>query len=122
MTMVLQGLAVIGLMVGIRQTGVGDFTGLSQLLNPSSAAPHRMVTSGLYAWVRHPLYFFGLVFIWLTPVLTWNILALNTGATVYLFTGAWFEERKLLVEFGERYAVYRQKTAMMIPGLKLNSK
>jgi protein-S-isoprenylcysteine O-methyltransferase Ste14 len=57
--------------------------------------------------------------IWLLPILTWNLLALNLGLTAYVFIGAYFEERKLLLEFGESYAEYRKRTPMLIPGLKL---
>jgi protein-S-isoprenylcysteine O-methyltransferase Ste14 len=69
--------------------------------------------------VRHPLYTAGLVLIWLLPILTWNLLALNLGLTAYIFIGAYFEERKLLLEFGDSYAEYREHTPMLIPGLKL---
>jgi len=68
------------------------------------------VLTGLYRWVRHPLYTAGLLFIWLIPVMTANLLALNIGLTIYLITGALFEERKLVREFGEAYIEYRKVT------------
>ena len=71
---------------------------------------------GLYRWVRHPLYTAGLVFIWLTPVMTVNLLAMNLGLTIYIVLGAMFEERKLLHEFGQAYADYQRRTPMLIPG------
>jgi protein-S-isoprenylcysteine O-methyltransferase Ste14 len=40
------------------------------------------------------------------------------GATVYILVGAYFEERKLLREFGAAYAEYKSKTPMLIPWLK----
>ena len=72
---------------------------------------------GLYRYVRHPLYTAGLVFIWLLPIMTWNLLALNIGLTAYILIGATFEERKMLNQFGEKYADYRCKTPMLIPGM-----
>ena len=51
----------------------------------------------------------------MTPLLTWNLLALNLGATIYILAGAWLEERKLLAEFGEAYADYRRRTPFIIP-------
>jgi protein-S-isoprenylcysteine O-methyltransferase Ste14 len=69
--------------------------------------------------VRHPIYTAGLLFIWLMPVMTWNLLALNLGLSVYIVAGAIFEERKLLMEFGPGYAEYKRKTPMLIPGLNL---
>jgi protein-S-isoprenylcysteine O-methyltransferase Ste14 len=76
-----------------------------------------MVTGGLYRWVRHPLYTAGLAFIWLTPIMTSNLLALNIGLTLYLVVGAIYEERKLVREFSTEYINYQQRTPMLIPGL-----
>jgi protein-S-isoprenylcysteine O-methyltransferase Ste14 len=117
LSLVLQFLAVIVLVVGLRQTGIGPFLGLQQVLFPGDSAPPVLITNGLYRYVRHPLYAAGLVFIWFSPVLTWNLLAMNFGLTIYLIIGATFEERKLLREFGEAYAEYRRRTPMLIPGL-----
>ena len=122
LTIAIQVLAVIVVFVGLRQTGMRSFIGLRQLFLPENTTPPRMVTGGFYRYVRHPIYTAGLVFIWLLPILTWNLLALNIGLTVYVFTGAYFEERKLLREFGESYAEYRNRTPMLIPGLKLRTK
>ena len=115
--------AVIALVVGVRQTGVWTFLGIRQFLETGqvpdqSSEPPRLATSGLYRWVRHPLYTAGLVFIWLTPVMTGNLLALNIGITIYLVVGALYEERKLVKEFGEDYLRYRERTPMLVPGLR----
>ena len=53
--------------------------------------------------------------------MTWNLLALIVGLTAYIFIGAHFEERKLLLEFGDAYAEYRRQTPMLVPGLHLKS-
>ncbi len=113
-----QFLALVGLVAGLLQTGATSFLGLRQLLEPDQAPP-RLVTSGLYRYVRHPLYTAGLLFIWLIPEMTYNLLALNIGITAYVLLGALVEERKLLSEFGEAYAAYRRNTPMLIPFLKL---
>jgi methanethiol S-methyltransferase len=119
LTMILQLLAVVVLIAGLRQTGIRSFIGLRQAFLPEDTTPPRLVTGGLYRYVRHPLYTAGLVFIWLLPILTWNLLALNIGLTAYIFIGAYFEERKLLREFGDTYAKYRERTPMLIPGIKI---
>jgi len=112
-----QLLALLALAVGLIQTGVWSFLGFEQMLVNSPASPSEMVIGGLYRWVRHPLYTAGLVFIWLTPIMTSGLLALNIGLTVYLVVGAYYEERKLVREFGEAYTQYQQETPMLIPGL-----
>jgi len=117
LSLAIQGLAVLALLVGLLQTGVWSFIGLEQLLAPPDSRPPELVVSGLYRRVRHPLYTAGLVFIWFTPIMTWNVLALNLGLSAYLFIGAYFEERKLLREYGQAYQVYRQRTPMFFPGL-----
>ena len=103
---------------GCRLAPNGDylFLGMRQAFLPEDTTPPRLVTDGLYRYVRHPLYTAGLVFIWLLPIMTWNLLALNIGLTAYILIGATFEERKLLSQFGETYADYRRKTPMLIPG------
>ena len=117
LTLAGQLLAVVALAVGVRQNGAWSLLGLQQALGRPNQKPSQLVTHGLYHWVRHPLYTAGLVFIWLVPVMTRNLLALNIGLTIYLVLGAMFEERKLLREFGEVYLRYRLDTPMLIPRL-----
>ena len=112
-----QLLAVAALGVGLLQTGLWTFLGFEQLLVKSEGGNAQMVTRGLYRWVRHPLYTAGLVFIWLTPVMTVNLLVLNIGLTIYLVVGAIFEERKLVREFGAAYRDYQENVPMLIPGM-----
>ena len=111
-----QGLSAILLLVGVLQTDTLSFIGLRQLIVPDEDAG-TLVTSGLYRLVRHPLYLFGLLFNWLTPIMTVNLLIVYIALTIYIFVGAYFEERKLLREFGQTYADYKSRTPMVIPGL-----
>ena len=120
LALLVQGLALLALLVGLWQTGVWSFLGLEQLTRPALSSDSRLVVRGLYRWVRHPLYTAGLVFIWFTPLMTVNLLALYAGLTLYLVIGAYFEERKLLREFGADYAEYQQRTPMLIPHLLRN--
>jgi methanethiol S-methyltransferase len=113
-------LAVAALAIGFRQTDALEFLGLRQLSDPVERRPGRLVTGGLYRYVRHPLYSAGLAFIWLMPLMTVNVLAINIALTVYVVTGAYFEERKLRREFGQVYADYMAVTPMFIPFLKGN--
>jgi protein-S-isoprenylcysteine O-methyltransferase Ste14 len=114
-TLIFQLMAAIVLFVGVLQTDVWSFLGLRQLMGESTES--RMVTGGLYRFVRHPLYTSGLVFIWLTPVMTINRLVLYMSLTIYIIIGAYFEERKLKREFGKEYEDYQIRTPMLIPAL-----
>ncbi|MBN1451278.1 MAG: isoprenylcysteine carboxylmethyltransferase family protein [Anaerolineales bacterium] len=116
LTLAGQFAAVVILVVGVLQTGALSFVGLRQLFEKEERPP-QLITHGLYRWVRHPLYTAGLLFIWLTPVMSVNLLIVIISATVYIIVGALFEERKLEREFGTVYAEYKSGTPMLIPGL-----
>lgn len=113
-----QIMAAVALGIGLLQTGLWSFLGIQQLFGSIENDPPVLVVHGLYRWVRHPLYTAGLVFIWLIPVMTVNLLAFNIGLSGYILVGAIFEERKLLREYGKAYAEYRARTPMLIPGLR----
>jgi protein-S-isoprenylcysteine O-methyltransferase Ste14 len=117
LSLTIQLLAVIGVVAAVHQTGMASFLGLQQVFLPRDNTPPQLVTGGLYRYVRHPIYTTSLIFIWLLPVLTWNLLGLIIGFTLYFLIGAKFEERKLLREFGDAYAEYRNRTPMLVPGL-----
>jgi protein-S-isoprenylcysteine O-methyltransferase Ste14 len=110
-----QLLAVLMLFIAFLQTDSLSFVGLRQLFETTGSS--QLVTRGLYRVVRHPLYTFGLLFIWLSPAVSQNSLTVYIGATLYTLIGAYFEERKLLREFGDSYAEYKKKTPMLIPGV-----
>lgn len=120
LTISLQIAAVVGLFHSLLKTGLLRFVGISQALDPQQAKrPLSMVTGGLYRLVRHPLYLCTFAFIWLLPVMSMNILGLNIGISLYTLIGAWLEEQKLMVEFGQDYQAYRQRTPFIIPTLKI---
>jgi protein-S-isoprenylcysteine O-methyltransferase Ste14 len=108
-----QGLAALGLLAAVLKTDALALIGLRQVAGEDKRSV--FVTDGLYRYVRHPMYLFGLLVLWLTPVMTINILILYAALTVYVLVGAYFEETKLLAEFGEAYAEYRSHTPMIVP-------
>jgi protein-S-isoprenylcysteine O-methyltransferase Ste14 len=48
------------------------------------------------------------------------MLVLYISLTAYTIIGAHFEERKLLREFGEDYAVYKKNTPMLVPKVRIS--
>jgi protein-S-isoprenylcysteine O-methyltransferase Ste14 len=111
-----QALSLVLLFVVIWQTDLLSFVGLRQLMEEEK--PRNLVISGFYRSVRHPLYIFILLFLWLTPLMTVNLLIVYLALTVYILIGIFFEERKLLREFGQAYAEYKSSTPMLVPGWK----
>ncbi len=111
-----QGLSVLLLFIAVLQTDTLSFVGLRQLVEEEK--PGRLVTKGFYRYIRHPLYTFGLLILWLSPSVTVNLFVVYVSLTIYILVGAFFEERKLLREFGQEYVNYQSSTPMLIPGRK----
>ena len=110
-----QGLSIILLFIAALQTDLFSFAGLRQLLEEEKTGT--LITGGLYHVVRHPLYTFSLLILWLSPNMSLNSLIVYSALTIYILVGIMFEERKLLREFGKNYEEYRSVTPMLIPGL-----
>ena len=81
------------------------------------ASPDRMVTEGVYAYVRHPQYTGLLVFI-LSFLVQWPTLltVLMAPLLVYAYVQlARSEERAMLARFGDAYRLYALRTPMFFP-------
>lgn len=110
-----QLVSVIFLFVVLSQTDLLSFVGLRQLFEDRKT--DNLVTTGLYRYVRHPLYTFTLSFFWLSPNMSVNSFIVYAALTLYVLIGIVFEERKLVRAFGQEYEEYRSVTPMLIPGL-----
>jgi methanethiol S-methyltransferase len=109
-----QGVSVALLLVAALQTDLLSFAGLRQLFEEEKTG--KLITGGLYRFVRHPLYTFGLLILWLSPNMSVNTFVVYLALTLYILIGIYFEERKLLRDFGQEYVEYRSRTPMLIPG------
>ena len=112
-----QAVSALFLFVAVLQTDILSFAGLRQLVEEEKVGD--LVTNGLYRSVRHPLYTFSLLILWLSPSMSMNSFVVYAALTIYVLIGIFFEERKLLREFGQAYAQYKSVTPMLIPALKL---
>ena len=63
-------------------------------------------TSGVYAWVRHPVYLGWVLAVFGTPHMTGDRLAFAVMTTLYLVAAVPLEERSLRRSFGADYARY----------------
>ncbi len=110
--------SLAGVVYALFLTGIWDLSGLRQAgwaPNTSESSPSGLVTSGIYGWVRHPLYLFALGLFWLEPRMTVYSLAVCVVFSVYIYVGTFFEERRLVREFGAEYLEYRERTPRLLP-------
>jgi protein-S-isoprenylcysteine O-methyltransferase Ste14 len=77
-------------------------------------------SDGLLKYMRHPIYFGILIFVWGMFVTDASTRSLTSAVavTIYLFVGIYFEEKKLIEVFGEKYKKYQHDVPMLIPFLK----
>ena len=73
-------------------------------------------TDGLHKYTRHPLYLGTFMFViglfFCFPYLS-NLISIIV-IVIYTIIGAWFEEKKLVKEFGQAYLNYQQDVPMII--------
>ena len=72
----------------------------------------RLIDSGLYAVVRHPMYLGGILAFLPEPNIGVNCLVLRTLATAYFVYGAVMEERRCARLYGKEYLDYREHVPM----------
>lgn len=75
----------------------------------------RLVKTGAYALVRHPLYLAGILIFTFQPYITRNWLTVSVLADAYFVFGALIEERRLIRRFGEEYRRYMREVPRFIP-------
>ena len=94
-----------------------EFSGLN--FNKSQEK-NELKSDGLLKYMRHPIYFGILIFVWGIFVNDASIKNLSSAipVTIYLFVGIYFEEKKLIEVFGEKYKKYQHDVPMLIPFLK----
>jgi methanethiol S-methyltransferase len=97
-----------------------ELFGLTQVVTHFAgrmAAPMKFKTPGLYRLIRHPIYLGFIIAFWSTPTMTVGHLLFAAVTTAYIFVGIYLEERDLVALFGDEYRKYRQRVAMLLPGL-----
>lgn len=98
-----------------------DLFGLRQTyleLRNKPYTPLQFKVYSFYKYVRHPLYFGGILGLWATPTMSTTHLVFAISLTAYFVIGTLFEEADLKRDFGELYKNYQKQTAMIIPFLK----
>ncbi len=122
----------IGLPESIRWLGVGIgilcvigiywlFNSIGSGITPTSATrkEHKLVTRGIYHWIRHPLYTIGSTFIISFGITAdnWFITAFGILAFILMAVRTPKEEANLIEKFGDEYREYMKHTGRFLPRL-----
>jgi methanethiol S-methyltransferase len=97
-----------------------ELFGLTQVVTHFAGrltAPVKFKTPGLYRLIRHPIYLGFIIAFWCAPTMTLGHLLFAAVTTAYIFVGIYLEERDLVSLFGDEYRRYRERVAMLLPGL-----
>lgn len=116
-------LFLIGIVVMLIGLWIARIAG--QVISVSTVADMRtdrtaeLVTDGIYSQIRHPLYLATvLIFLALIPLFPFAPVAVfSVSMCVYTIIGAYFEERKLVLHYGEEYLKYREHAGFILPRL-----
>ena len=108
--------AILGFWFSLKSYDMQEFLGLRQLqlhVRKVEDQEHFHL-SPFHRFVRHPLYFFGLVLIWTRDMSVTTLLS-SVFITLYFIAGSWLEEKKLLVYHGDTYRRYMARVPGLIP-------
>jgi protein-S-isoprenylcysteine O-methyltransferase Ste14 len=76
----------------------------------------RLVDTGIYSVVRHPQYLGGVLAVFLATVLLyphWLFVVLGVPGVIILYQSTFFEEKRLIKQFGEEYTSYMKRVPRM---------
>lgn len=96
-----------------------SLSGLKSLYLQEDASSKLMIT-GIHTYVRHPLYLGTFLAIWGFFIFypSASTLIVNSIITVYTLIGIYWEEEKLVHQFGDSYRTYQKNVPALIPFLK----
>jgi protein-S-isoprenylcysteine O-methyltransferase Ste14 len=95
------------------------FSSIGSGITPTSATrrEHKLVTSGPYRWIRHPLYTVGSSLFVAIGLMAdnWFILLLSMLAFAAMASRTPKEESNLVEKFGDEYREYMKRTGRYFP-------
>jgi protein-S-isoprenylcysteine O-methyltransferase Ste14 len=94
-----------------------SYISTGEFLGTKKSDKNTLVTHGIYAKVRHPLYSATILFLigfWLFMPTVENIIT-TACICLYIPIGIWLEEKKLVAVFGTQYQKYAQKVPALFP-------
>ena len=98
----------------------------SRVISVSTVADMRtdrkaeLITGGIYSRIRHPLYL-ATVFVFSAFALIYPfpiVIVFSLCMILYTIIGAYFEERKLVIHYGEEYLDYKRSAGFILPKMR----
>lgn len=119
--------ALYGFYKALRNSGTGTFLGIRQIKkymtdgilpdDYDEYSGESLHSTGLYRYMRHPLYTFSILFMIANPVMSVKWAYMTLLFTLYFWLGSYFEEKGLISKFGDAYKEYQKKVPRFIPRL-----
>ncbi len=109
--------AAILVLGGARRYSMLQFLGIQQIFQRSGSAmteSGEVDSRGVLSVVRHPWYVAVFILLWAKD-LNLAAITVNWVLSAYLVIGTLLEERKLVLEFGDKYKDYQRRVSMFIP-------
>ena len=117
-----QFLSLAGIIWAFRYICFKEFLGLDQIsrfiekrYNTELDEEFTLRIEGPYKFSRHPIYFFSITFLLFRPTMDLFYLTFFLCIVAYFYVGSYYEEKKLVRQFGEIYKNYRKEVPRIIP-------
>ncbi len=123
-----QMIALIGVFWSFRYFCASEFLGLNQIKRYfrkeySSEMDEELTLTflGPYKYTRHPVYLFTILFLVFRPTMDLFYLTFFLMIVVYFYIGSIYEEKKMIVHFGEDYRKYQNTVGRIFPSFPLKA-
>jgi protein-S-isoprenylcysteine O-methyltransferase Ste14 len=120
--------ALGGIFWSFKYICVKEFLGVSQIKryfqkSYSSELDEEMTLTigGPYKYSRHPVYFFTIMFLLFRPTMDLFYLTFFICIVLYFYVGSIYEEKKLIIHFGDIYLRYQKSVPRILPALPLRA-
>ncbi|MCX7797218.1 MAG: hypothetical protein N2249_01165 [Melioribacter sp.] len=123
LTFVAQFLSFLGLIWSLKGINIKEFLGIEQIKRyligeykiEDLDEKKFFRIEGAYKIVRHPIYFFLILFLGLRPTMNLFYLITYICMVIYFYIGSILEENKLVEKYGTLYREYQKRVPRLIP-------
>ncbi|MHA2423996.1 MAG: methyltransferase family protein [Candidatus Thorarchaeota archaeon] len=113
-------LGCIGVLIAIRASSV---ISVSTVADMRSDRLPELITDGLYSRIRHPLYLATIILLMALGLIYpfGEVITFSIALIGYTLVGAFLEERKLTLHYGEEYQEYKKHAGFILPRLRASA-